>query len=286
MRSSSALRVRGGLTVSRWLQRVVGDYAGPIVAEAAPDVRVSFDGFDRYWMRVFFRGDFYEPELFRMFSRIKRLTAFDLIDGGANIGFWSAVLTSSRFGVKRGVAVEASPTTYQDLARTAVLCGGRFATEHRALSGRPGTIEFEQGVAHASRHIVAPGSTAPAHQRVSVEATTIDALVAKHGLDSRNLLVKLDVEGAELDCVAGGEVAFAAGAVFIYEDHGKEPSSLLTQQLLERGAACWFITDEGTLTHVANAAAASRFKVDTRRGYNFLCVAQAHARDLEHRLFG
>jgi len=286
MRSSTALRLRGGLTLSRWLQRVVGDYGASIAAEADPDVRVSFGGFDRYWMRVFFRGDFYEPELYRLFKRWKRLPSFDLIDGGANIGFWSAVLTSAQFGVKHAVAVEASPTTYQDLTRTALLCGGRFATEHRALSARTGLVEFEQGVAHASRHIVGIGETASSGNVVTIEATTIDELVAKHRLQNRDLLVKLDVEGAELDCVTGAANAFEAGAIFIYEDHGKEPRSVLTQQLLDRGAACWFITDEGTLERVDAAAEASRFKVDVRRGYNFLCVGRAHAGDLEQRLFG
>ena len=283
--ATSALRLRGGLTLSRWLQRIVGDYAAPLTAEAGRDIRLSFPGFDRYWMRVFFRGDSYEPELYHWFRRLARPADFALIDGGANIGFWSALLTSAEFGIARAVAVEASPTTYAELCRTAALCGGRFATEHRALTAAPGPVSFEQGVAHASRHIAATG---PASQTaVAVEGTTIDALVARYGFDPARLLVKLDVEGAELASVTGGAAALAGGAIFLYEDHGKDPRSELTGQLLALGADCWFIADDGAMVAVDSAAAASRWKLDPRRGYNFVCTSRSHARahPLAARLF-
>ena len=286
MTPPNLLGLRGGPRLSLYLRRVVGDYARSLIAEAQPDVRVSFNGFDRYWMRVFFRGDFYEPELHRLFERIVRIKELDFIDGGANIGFWSAVLTSSLFGVRRAVAVEASASTYPELRRTAELCSDRFATEHKALSARPGVVVFEEGIAAASRHIVAGASDSTSTQR-RIEATTIDTLVERYGLDAGNLLVKLDVEGAEIDCFDGASAAFAAGAIFIYEDHGKEPASRVTGALLERGAACWFIRDDGTLAPIMDAASASAVKTDRGRGYNFLCTSATYAarRSLESRLF-
>jgi FkbM family methyltransferase len=284
--ATSALRLRGGLTLSRWLQRIVGDYAAPLTAEAGRDIRLSFPGFDRYWMRVFFRGDSYEPELYHWFRRIARPGDFALIDGGANIGFWSALLTSAEFGIARAVAVEASPTTYAELCRTAALCGGRFATEHRALTAAPGPVRFEQGVAHASRHIAADGAATT--RTVDVEGTTVDALVARYGLDPAFLLVKLDIEGAELASITGGAAALDGGAIFLYEDHGKDPRSELTGQLLTLGADCWFIADDGAMVAVDSAAAASRFKLDPRRGYNFVCTSRSYARaqPLADRLSG
>lgn len=276
---SARLRLRGGPRLSLYLRRLVGDYESPLVAEAT-DVRISFSGFDRYWMQVFFRKDFYEPELYRFFKRCTKLDAFHLIDGGANIGFWSAVLTSHEFGIRRAVALEASPATYEALARTASLCDQRFATEHRAVTRTAGRVEFAVDVPHASRHITKDAGP----NTISVESTTIDALVKRHALDPEHLLIKLDVEGAELDCVLGGAEAFAAGAVWVYEDHGKDPSSRLTEGLLDHGAACWFMTDNGGLIPVTSAAEASNHKTVVGRGYNFLCIAQGHAASLEQRL--
>jgi len=284
MTPANMLGLRGGPRLSLLLQRLIGDYEAPLTAEAGNDLRLSFPGFDRYWMRVFFRGDLYEPELYLLFHRIRGIREYHFLDGGANIGFWSAVLTSREFGIARAVAVEASPLTYRALARTAELCGGRFVTEHRALSKSPGTVTFEQGVAHASRHIVQAGEVAGASSdRVTVEATTIDDLVERHRLDASRLIIKLDVEGAELDCVDGGARAFERGAVLAYEDHGKEPKSLLTAALLERGASCWFIADDGELHAVHDASEASRYKLERERGYNYLCARNA---DAPKRLFG
>ena len=289
MASSSMLRLRGGPTAALWLRRVVGDYRHPVVAEATPDVRVSFDGFDRYWMRFFFRGDSYEPELYRLFTRMTRLRDLHFIDGGANIGLWTAILTGSAFGVKRAVAVEASPTTFAELARTAALCSDRFAAENVALSAKPGTVMFEQGLKHESRRIAAASANPGArNELVSVRATTIDDLVTKFDLSQRDLLVKLDVEGAEFDCFLGARDAFDAGAIFIYEDHGKDPTSELTRRLLAHGAVCWAIADDGQLISLSDAAHASSLKMNPKRGYNFVAMSRERAttQSLESRLFG
>src|SRR5690606_23992318 len=117
--------------------------------------------------------------------------------------------------------------------------------------------------------------------------TTIDSLVETYRLEPSHLFVKLDVEGAELDCVLGGDRAFRHGAVFLYEDHGKDPASRLTEALLDHGALCWFIHDNGQLEPVSSAREARSFKKDRTRGYNFLCTSRrfSSALPLETRLF-
>jgi hypothetical protein len=115
-------------------------------------------------VRVFFRGDLYSPSSIA-YSSAPIAFAKPLIEDGANIGFWSSVFTNCEGGISRVVAVEASPSTYRALARTAALCGGRFITEHRARSKSPGTVRFEQGVAHAIWHIVRDGEPVGATER-------------------------------------------------------------------------------------------------------------------------
>lgn len=279
---TSAVKLRGGPSLSLRLRRLVGEYQDPLVA-TADDIRISFDGFDRYWMQVFFRRDFYEPDMYRLFRRAKNLGSFHFIDGGANIGFWSAVLTSHGFGVRKAVAIEASPTTFENLIRTADLCANRFDVVHRALSSRRGPVVFEQGLRHESRRI-SLNNDDTSTERITVEASTVDHMIEDHGLDIRNSIVKLDVEGAELDCVTGGMAAFEAGAVLVYEDHGKDAMSKLTGQLLERGFVCWFIDDEGALRPVRDASEASAFKPNPKRGYNFVATVNQHAALLQERL--
>jgi hypothetical protein len=71
--------------------------------------------------------------------------------------------------------------------------------------------------------------------------------------------------------------------VLAYEDHGKEPKSILTAALLEGGAACWFIDDDGALYVVRNASDASRWELERERGYHFLAARDPYA---PARLFG
>lgn len=283
VRPTNALRIRGALTASRWLERAVGSYKHALAAESE-DVRMSFDGFDRYWMATFFRGDFYERELYRLFRRAHGLHEFDFIDGGANIGFWSAVLTSTDFRVRRAIAVEASPTTFTNLSRSAALCGGRFIALHRALTSAAGEVSFEQGKNHESRHILS-GDHPSGHELVTVRATTVDDLVDSYDLVGSKLIVKLDVEGAEMHCVRGAARAFSQGAIFVYEDHGKDPASRLTENLLDYGASCWFIDDGGRLIRIDSAAKASTWKLDPRRGYNFLCTKRDSAEERVRSIF-
>ena len=275
-----ALRVRGAPSLSLRLKKVVGGYGEPLVARSA-DVGIAFDGFDRYWMQVFFRRDFYEPDMYRLFERAKRIAEFSFVDGGANIGLWSAILTSKRFGIRRAIAIEASPTTFEMLQRTARACDGRFEVTNHALTAQPGTVTFEQGLRHESRRIASIGATG---ESITVSATTVDLVVRDHGLNPERTRVKLDVEGAELDCVSGGAKTLEAGAILIYEDHGKDRSSKVTAGLLDRGFACWFIDDDGRLRRVASDVEASALKSSHQRGYNFLAVVARHADVLHERL--
>ena len=274
------LRVRGAPSLSLRLKRVLGGYGEPLVARF-DDVGIAFDGFDRYWMQFFFRRDFYEPDMYRLFSRASRLDTFSFVDGGANIGFWTAILTSRRFGIRRAVAIEASPTTFETLGHTARACGGRFEVVNKALTAQPGTVSFEQGLRHESRRI-AFGDTNG--ERVTVSATTVDLVVRDHGFDPGRTIIKLDVEGAELDCVSGGTSTLESGGILIYEDHGKDPTSKVTGGLIARGFACWFIDDDGHLRRVASATEASAMKLNPQRGYNFVAVVARVASDLHERL--
>lgn len=279
------LHLRGGARAATLVGRFVGPYQRPLVARAAPNIAVSFMGFDRYWTRVFLRGDSYEPELESLFRRLQHPAGWDFLDGGANIGLWSAVLTSPAFGMRRAVAVEASRSTFERLAATTALCDGRFTAVHAALGAADGVGWFEEDLPIASRHLVADQSSPTS---VAVAMTSIDSLVAKHGLHPSNLLIKLDVEGAEIACIDGAATSFGAGAVVLYEDHGKDPTSAVTRELLARGAACWFIHDDGSLERILDAADVARHKIEPNRGYNFVAVAGEYDRTspTERRLFG
>lgn len=133
------------------------------------------------------------------------------MDIGANIGL-SAVVLATLLPRGRVIAAEPAPRTAQALRETLALNGmeGRVAVEQVAVSAAPGKTAFSADATHsAGSKIVDEGTMdRAALAPVIVPVTTLDGLVARHGL-ARLDLVKVDVEGYEGDVLEGAQGAIA-----------------------------------------------------------------------------
>ena len=135
------------------------------------------------------------------------------LDIGANIGM-TAVILGALAPQGRVVAVEPSPATAARLRETLALnrLDGRVAVEQAAVSAAPGHAEFHFDAGHSAGSKLVNAGTMDlatlASPPVRVPVTTVDALVATHGLD-RVDLVKVDVEGFEGDVLDGAAATIA-----------------------------------------------------------------------------
>ena len=124
-----------------------------------------------------------------------------VIDGGANIGLFTAVAAARVGSEGRVVACEPSPATMELLRDNVDLNGfGWVELREAALAEAPGRRRlrvFDPGSGFSS---FAPEDAASAHE-VQVEVTTLDDLAGDHLAQTR--VVKLDVEGAELHALQG-----------------------------------------------------------------------------------
>src|SRR5262249_5096644 len=142
----------------------------------------------------------------RLYARFVK--AGDLVfDAGAHVG--DRVAAFRRLNA-RVVAIEPQPA----LARTLRLIYGRdrdVAIEPVALGERAGTVELKVNidnptVSTASDEFVEAARTAPGWHgqawtgRVRVAMTTLDVLIARHGVPA---FIKIDVEGFEAQALAG-----------------------------------------------------------------------------------
>ena len=142
-------------------------------------------------------------DLYRRFVRMGDL----VLDVGAHVG--DRVAAFRRLGA-RVVAIEPQPA----LARTLILLYGHdrhVTVESVAVGSREGTVELminvdNPTVATVSADFVnaaqgAAGWEGQAWTRsVPVQATTLDALIARHGAPA---FIKIDVEGFEAEALAG-----------------------------------------------------------------------------------
>jgi FkbM family methyltransferase len=127
------------------------------------------------------------------------------IDAGANIGVYSC--TISRVPGVSVTAFEASPSTFERLKINCERHGVKALNV--ALSDREQDLEFSTGVVS---HVFAASSHRNRYHfgpTVTISASRLDVLVD----DSRPIIMKLDVEGHELEVLHGAQKLISSGAI-------------------------------------------------------------------------
>lgn len=220
---------------------------------------------DTYWIRLITSCFRYEPEVASLLMLI-RSQPFTFIDCGANFGYWSCIVSSNAYGSHNVVAVEPSSTTFASLKANALLNGGRVRVEQAAISSGSGQAVRIGGGSHAARSILSA-------EGELVTTITIDDLLRKHQV-AGPLVIKLDVEGVEIPALEGASVALSSNPLLLYEDHGNDPSSMVSAYLLERGWQLFSIA-RGRPEPVAGLADINAMKTNPRCGYNFVALKKS-----------
>jgi FkbM family methyltransferase len=219
---------------------------------------------DAYWARLVVGWE-HEPEVDAMFGR-----AFDhqadayLFDCGANIGYWAARYASR---VDLVLAVEPVPDTYARLQVAATTNG--FLALHAAIWSR--SDERIRITWDAGSHASASAVRGKGRHLAEVPTVTLAELVASYGA-GHPVVVKLDIEGAEAEAVAGAEPVLS-DILIIYEDHGSDTSHRATRAMLQRGLTVTFF-DGNSPRRVDTLDRCNEIKSTPTVGYNF--VAHHH----------
>ena len=125
-----------------------------------------------------------------------------VVDLGANIGVYSLVQSRKMGGKGRVYAVEPNPDVYKRLQKNVTLNQAlNVHTIEAAVYSRSGRIDF-QCERNTLISKIARGETGT----TLVTAITLDELVASQGIRSIDIL-KIDVEGSEIDVLLGGQHA-------------------------------------------------------------------------------
>jgi FkbM family methyltransferase len=229
---------------------------------------------DGYWVRLILRDWQYEPEVGAVLRRFLAPGSY-FIDGGANIGYWSLVASKSLLA-DSVVAVEASPSTYHRLRENADLNGNRWQCIHAALWDSEGdTITVHSAVNRHESGTVVQRLAPPESSASEVATTTLDAVVERYAGDGdRPIVIKLDVEGAEIAALRGAARTIAnRDVILIYEDHGQDRAHTVTRVLLnELGLQVYAIHSSGALKRVHAVSDLDAIKVGRWKGYNFLAT--------------
>lgn len=176
------------------------------------DGRFALDPRSHVLLRLLLEGE-YESDLARVFFGYVE-PASDVVDVGANVGFFT-VGAARRLTTGRLLAIEPTPGAFRRLSANVIRnqVAERVILRH-AMAGSAegtGTIRYIPGLEEYS------GARAPQHpalaagefevQCENVPMETLDCLVERFNL--RPSLIKIDVEGAEAQVLAGAQATLS-----------------------------------------------------------------------------
>ena len=245
-----------------------------------PDAAFSFPYGDGYWSKLLNRTFKYEDEL-ELLLLDSRDVDYTLIDCGANYGYWSVMVSSKRFGGHKSIAIEPSSRNFPRLAHNSKINGGRFEAINAAIGSVRGKAKLS-GTKHEAFSIAgAPEDGGEDVAVIALDNLIEDGKVAAQG----KYLIKLDVEGVEIEAMKGGLRILQTDSVVICEEHGNDPTHAVSRYILDHTPMKAIIHDPATdrFEPLTDLKTLDRIKVASHVGYNVFGTSSAF---WEARIYG
>lgn len=244
-----------------------------IVVRLNGDAEFSIPFCDGYWSRILNRSYDYEEEI-EAFLMSAADVRYSFLDCGANFGYWSVLASSQPFGGQATLAVEASPINAKRLARNARLNGSRFRWLNAAVGDEPGGFARITGARHEAFETFALAANEPE----AVPIVSLDGLAADGLIDAAlPVVIKLDVEGVEIEALAGAEGLLQCDCVVICEEHGLDRSHAITRHLIHELSLRVFVFDPKLCRFIRldGVGRLGRIKKHAWVGYNVFATSSA-----------
>jgi FkbM family methyltransferase len=236
------------------------------------DAVFEFPYGDGYWSKLLNRAYRYEDELELLFRGSVDVD-YTLIDCGANYGYWSVLVSSRPFGSHKVIAIEPSAQNFSKLANNASVNGDRFDVMKCAIGAARGTAHLT-GTKHEAFSIA--GGTNGGGEQVPVIA--LDDLIDEGTVaEDGKYLIKLDVEGVEIEAIRGGRRLLQGDSVILCEEHGNDRQHTVSRYILEQTPLKLIVYDprSSRLETVTELSILDRIKVSSHVGYNVFGTASA-----------
>jgi len=250
---------------------------GLMCAALNEDATFIFPQSDNYWCPSVTVGEgLYEPEIDWLMQRASD-KPYAMLDCGANLGYWSVLASSAPYGRHAVVAIEASRANCELLRRNAEANGERFSILHRAVYSQSTQLVRLYGHRHYGKSLLPDWHPDGEGQVEEVETITIDDAADRYFPGRRYpLLLKIDVEGSEIEAIRGARKAADEGALIIYEDHGKDPGHRISRFVLALdGVEVWSLGAGKRPISIRTAEQVAAVKTDPRNGYNFFAYRRS-----------
>jgi len=235
------------------------------------DAVFEFPYGDGYWSKLLNRSYNYENELQLLFQDSVDVD-YTFIDCGANYGYWSVLVSSSPYGSHKAIAIEPSGQNFPKLANNARVNANRFDLMKCAIGSSRG-IAHLTGTKHEAFSIAGGNSGGEEVPVIALDNLIDDGKVSPYG----KYLIKLDVEGVEIEAIKGGSRLLQTDSVLLCEEHGNDREHTVSRYILEKTPLKLMVYDprSSQLETVTELSILDRIKVSSHVGYNVFGTASA-----------
>ncbi|HKS19410.1 MAG TPA: FkbM family methyltransferase [Bradyrhizobium sp.] len=239
------------------------------------DATFAFPYGDGYWSKLLNRSFSYEDELELLFQDSADVD-YTLLDCGANYGYWSVLVSSAPYGSHKAIAIEPSSQNFAKLANNAQVNGNRFEAMKCAIGAKRGTARLS-GTKHEAFSIAGDRNDGEEVPVIALDNLIEDGKIAADG----KYLIKLDVEGVEIEAIKGGARLLQSDSVLLCEEHGNDRQHTVSRYILEQTPLKLIVYDPRSkrMETVTELSILDRIKVSTHVGYNVFGTASAFWQD-------
>ncbi len=244
------------------------------------DAVFEFPYGDGYWSKLLNRSYRYEDELELLFQGSADVD-YTLLDCGANFGYWSVLVSSVPYGSHKAIAIEPSSQNFAKLANNAAINGNRFELMKCAIGAAPGTARLS-GTKHEALSIAGDGADGEEVQVIALDNLIDDGRISP----GEKYLIKLDVEGVEIEAIKGATRLLRCDSAILCEEHGNDRSHSVSRYILEQTPLKLIVYDprSARFETVTDLSILDRIKVSAHVGYNVLGTASAFWENRVHSL--
>jgi FkbM family methyltransferase len=239
------------------------------------DATFEFPYGDGYWSKLLNRSFCYENELELLF-RDSVDVDYTLLDCGANYGYWSVLISSAPYGSHKAIAIEPSSQNFAKLANNAAINGNRFEVMKCAIGAARGTARLS-GTKHEAFSIAGGADGGEDVPVVALDDLLADGKISSDG----KYMIKLDVEGVEIEAIKGGARLLQGDSILLCEEHGNDPKHTVSRYILDQTPLQLIVHDprSNRLETVTELSILDRIKVSSHVGYNVFGTASRFWQD-------
>lgn len=240
---------------------------------------------DPYYNRLIYPKFEYEPEIEFILRKFKKIN-YLFVDVGANLGYWSLIASSKQFNKKKSIAIEPLKSNYNFLKKNQSDNKRRFQILNIGIGekNKYSKIFYSGSFSNAGASINKDNGSNLINSEI-IKIDTIDNILSNKR--DKKIIIKLDIEGNEINAIKGAKRTLKKDCLLIYEDHGKDNMHVISKYLMKKKYSIYYFNDK-KVYEIKKINQLNSIKKLKHKGYNFFATKsqffKKNLKFLENRL--